>query len=97
MTNCWNTNCNIFAAWPASYIGLLTFDEWNCEPSSSAIFLWVSHSKRTAKVTTKIPIYEQNIQKSPPPHSKGQQVQVSARKSKLSLSDLLLVPPLHFW
>jgi hypothetical protein len=47
---------------------------------------------------TKIPIYEQNIQKSPfPPHSKGKQVQVSARKSKTSLSDLLLVPSLPFW
>jgi hypothetical protein len=49
-------------------------------------------------MNVKFPSYEQNIQKSSPlPHSKGQQVQVSARKSEPSPSDLLAVPPLSFW
>jgi hypothetical protein len=71
LNNCSNSNCNIFSGWRTSYIGPPTFDGWNCDPSSFAIFLLVSDSKRTTKVTTKIPIYEQNIQKSSLPTRKG--------------------------
>jgi hypothetical protein len=61
LNNRWNTNCNIFSGWRASYFGPFTFDGWNYEPSSFAIFLLASDSKRTTKVTTKIPSYDISI------------------------------------